>query len=110
LLVAFVINFGMGCAPPRTKGKKVKEARQMKFLKKKTTKAFRKALRKIVNKHGPELAAALAGGALLDKVSHALTADDRQGSRKADAGGKKAKKKSKRRVKSSDLSTAEPTT
>jgi hypothetical protein len=64
----------------------------MKLVDKKTRKTIRKSVKKLIKKHGPELAAALAGGALSQKLSDALTGEDRKSVRKKKRIGAKSKK------------------
>jgi len=65
----------------------------MKLVNKKTRKAIRKSVKKLIKKHGPVLAEALAGGALAERLSAALTGDDRQTAPKKKIRNKSSKKK-----------------
>ena len=65
-----------------------------KLVPKKTRKAIRKSVRKILKKHGPELVAAVAAGALGDKLSDTF-ANDGKKLRKRDRSAVKAGKKRK---------------
>jgi hypothetical protein len=65
-----------------------------KLVPKKTRKAIHKSVRKILKRHGPELVAAVAAGALGDKISDTFDADGKK-SRKHGRSGVKAGKKRK---------------
>ena len=72
-----------------------------KLVPKKTRKAIHKSVRKIIKKHGPELVAAVAAGALGDKVSDALASDGKKShkqSRSALKAGKKRPRTAERRL------------
>jgi hypothetical protein len=78
----------------------IRRVTMKKLVPKKTRKAIRKSLRKIIKKHGPELAAAVAGGALGKTVSDALASNGKKSRKQSQsevkAGKKKAKHGSKR--------------
>jgi hypothetical protein len=80
----------------------------MKLVPRKTRKAIRKSVRKIIKQHGPELAAAMAGGALGEKVSELLATDDRQKSPKQSGSSVKTGKKKAKRGKKLARRTDEP--
>ena len=73
-----------------------------KLVPRKTRKAIHKSLRKIIKKHGPELAAAVAGGALGKSVSDALTGDGKKSHKHAVKAGKKKAKSGTKRAQQKD--------
>jgi hypothetical protein len=68
----------------------------MKLVNKKTRKAILKSVRKVIKKHGPQLAAALGGGALARALPDGLIEKDRKSAPKRSS--HKASKKKKARV------------
>jgi hypothetical protein len=66
-----------------------------KLVPKKTRKAIHKSVRKILKKHGPELVAAVAAGALGDKVSDALASDGKKSHKQSRSTVEAEKKRAK---------------